>query len=116
MHTTSRLSRRTRTLTGSLTRSCTSHVAVIAAERRDGVIAAVESKQLFRAAREGGAWYRAELAHELGELGLKIERRTGNGGRYFGIEGVSKELSEHWSKRGQDVHRAAQTVPPALRP
>ena len=85
-----------------------SHVAVIAAERADGVIAAVESKQLYRAARENGAWYRAELAGNLQELGLPIERRTGNGERYFGIQGVSKELSEHWSSRSQDVDRAAQ--------
>jgi conjugative relaxase-like TrwC/TraI family protein len=86
-----------------------SHVAVIAAVRKDGVVAAVESKQLFRAAREGGAWYRAELAENLKQLGLRIERRTGNGERYFEIEGVSKELAEHWSTRSHDIDRAAKT-------
>ena len=86
-----------------------SHVAVIAAVRKDGVVAAVESKQLFRAAREGGAWYRAELAENLKQLGLTVERRTGNGERYFEIDGVSKELAEHWSTRSQDVDRAAKT-------
>jgi conjugative relaxase-like TrwC/TraI family protein len=84
-----------------------SHIAVIAAERKDGKMAAVESKQLFRAAREGGAWYRSELAGNLQELGLQIERRQGKSERYFGIHGVSKELSEHWSSRSQDVDRAA---------
>jgi conjugative relaxase-like TrwC/TraI family protein len=84
-----------------------SHVAVIAAERTDGVLAAVESRQLMRAARENGAWYRAELAANLQELGVGIERRQGNGERYFGVRGVSKPLSEHWSSRTQDVHRAA---------
>jgi conjugative relaxase-like TrwC/TraI family protein len=84
-----------------------SHVAVIAAERMDGTLAAVESRQLFRAAREGGAWYRAELAANLQDLGLQIERRQGKNERYFAIHGVSKELSEHWSSRGQDVDRAA---------
>ena len=84
-----------------------SHVAVIAAERKDGQLAAVESKQLFRAAREGGAWYRAELAANLQDLGLRIERRQGKNERYFAIDGVSKELSEHWSSRSQDVDRAA---------
>jgi conjugative relaxase-like TrwC/TraI family protein len=84
-----------------------SHVAVIAAERQDGTMAAVESKQLFRAAREGGAWYRSELAANLKELGLPIERRAGNNGRYFNLPGVSKELSERWSSRSQDVDRAA---------
>jgi conjugative relaxase-like TrwC/TraI family protein len=85
-----------------------SHVAVIAAERKDGQLAAVESKQLFRAARENGAWYRSELAANLKELGLGIERRQGNNERYFAIHGVSKELSEHWSSRSQDVDQAAQ--------
>jgi conjugative relaxase-like TrwC/TraI family protein len=85
-----------------------SHVAVIAAERDDGKLAAVESKQLFLAARENGAWYRSELAANLQELGLSIERRQGNNERYFAIRGVSKALSEHWSSRSEDVHRAAR--------
>lgn len=106
VHTTSRLGRDQDT-SGIPDPQLHSHVAVIAAERKDGQIAAVESKQLFRAAREGGAWYRSELAANLGELGLRIERRQGKNERYFAIHGVSKELSEHWSSRGQDVDRAA---------
>jgi conjugative relaxase-like TrwC/TraI family protein len=107
VHTTSRLAR-DQEVDGVPDPQLHSHVAVIAAERQDGKIAAVESRQLYLAAREGGAWYRSELARELGQLGLKIERRTGKSERYFGIEGVSKNLSEHWSKRGEDVQRAAQ--------
>jgi conjugative relaxase-like TrwC/TraI family protein len=84
-----------------------SHIVVIAAERRDGVLAAVESRQLMKAARENGAWYRSELAANLRELGVGIERRQGNGERYFGVRGISKELSERWSTRTEDVHRAA---------
>jgi conjugative relaxase-like TrwC/TraI family protein len=106
VHTTSRLGRDQDT-SGIPDPQLHSHVAVIAAERRDGQLAAVESKQLFRAAREGGAWYRSELAANLQELGLQIERRQGRNERYFAIQGVSKELSEHWSSRGQDVDRAA---------
>jgi conjugative relaxase-like TrwC/TraI family protein len=106
VHTTSRLAR-DQEVDGVPDPQLHSHVAVIAAERQDGKIAAVESRQLYLAAREGGAWYRAELASNLKELGLQIERRTGKGERYFGIEGVSKDLSEHWSKRGEDVQRAA---------
>ena len=41
-----------------------SHVIVFAAERHDGRLAAVESRRLYRAARENGAWYRAELARQ----------------------------------------------------
>lgn len=85
-----------------------SHVAVIAAERDDGELAAVESKQLFLAARENGAWYRSELAANLQELGVSIERRRGKNERYFAIRGISKALSEHWSSRSEDVHRVAR--------
>lgn len=106
VHTSSRLGRDQDT-SGIPDPQLHSHVAVVAAERKDGKMAAVESKQLFRAAREGGAWYRSELAANLQDLGLQIERRQGKGERYFGIHGVSKELSEHWSSRSQDVDRAA---------
>jgi conjugative relaxase-like TrwC/TraI family protein len=107
VHTTSRLAR-DQDSHGVPDPQLHSHVAVIAAVRQDGKIAAVESRQLYLAAREGGAWYRAEVAHELGQFGLQIEKRSGKGERYFGIEGVSKDLSEHWSSRGEDVQRAAQ--------
>jgi conjugative relaxase-like TrwC/TraI family protein len=86
-----------------------SHVVMLAAERQDGQLAAVESRQLYRAARENGAWYRAELAANLQELGLSVERRTGNGERYFEVAGVSRELAERWSTRAEDVQRAART-------
>jgi conjugative relaxase-like TrwC/TraI family protein len=84
-----------------------SHIMLLAAERKDGVIAAIESKQIYRSARENGAWYRAELAANLRELGIGIERHQGNGERYFGVRGVSKELSERWSKRTEEKYRAA---------
>jgi conjugative relaxase-like TrwC/TraI family protein len=86
-----------------------SHIMLLAAERKDGVIAAIESKQLYRSARENGAWYRAQLAANLQELGIGIERHQGNGERYFGVKGVSKDLAEHWSKRGKDIDQAANT-------
>jgi conjugative relaxase-like TrwC/TraI family protein len=85
-----------------------SHVLVLAAERTDGQLAAVESRQLYRAARENGAWYRSELAANLGDLGLEVERRTGKGERYFEVRGVSMELAERWSTRAQDVDRASR--------
>jgi conjugative relaxase-like TrwC/TraI family protein len=85
-----------------------SHVIVMAAERQDGKLAAIESKRLYRTARENGAWYRAELANNLKNLGLRLDRRTGNGERYFEVHGVSEDLAERWSKRAEDVHRAAQ--------
>ena len=78
LHTTSRLAR-DHDEPGIPDPQLHTHVAVIAAVRTDGQVAAVESKQLFRAARENGAWYRAELAENLQQLGLPIERRTGKG-------------------------------------
>jgi conjugative relaxase-like TrwC/TraI family protein len=63
LHTTSRLAK-DRDAQGVPDPQLHSHVAVIAAQRKDGQVAAVESKQLFRAARENGASYRAEPGGE----------------------------------------------------
>ena len=85
-----------------------SHLVLFAAERLDGRLAAIESRQLYRFAREGGGWYRADFAAELSQLGLPIERRTGRGGRYFEIRGVPEGLASGWSTRSEDVDRAAR--------
>ena len=85
-----------------------SHVVVFAAQRGDGKLAAVESRQLYKSARENGAWYRAELAANLQDLGLRLDRRTGKGERYFELQGVPEELAERWSRRSEDVDRAAR--------
>jgi len=85
-----------------------SHVVVFAAQRRDGKLAAVESRQLYKSARENGAWYRAELAASLQNLGLQLDRRTGKGERYFEVKGVPEELADRWSSRSEDVDRAAR--------
>jgi conjugative relaxase-like TrwC/TraI family protein len=85
-----------------------SHRVLFAAERTDGKLAAIESRRLYRSARESGAWYRAELAANLQELGLSIRRRTGKGERYFEVYGVPEGLGAHWSSRSEDVDRAAR--------
>jgi conjugative relaxase-like TrwC/TraI family protein len=86
-----------------------SHVVVVAAERRDGVFAAVDSRELFRSARVNGAWYRAELAYSLGELGLEVRGGQGKDGRYFEVAGVPEGLAKRWSARTEDIDRAART-------
>jgi AAA domain/TrwC relaxase len=86
-----------------------SHVVVVAAERRDGRFAAVDSRELFRSARVNGAWYRAELAYSLGELGLDVRGGRGKDGRYFEVEGVPGELAKRWSARTEEIDRAART-------
>ncbi|MGD1059262.1 MAG: MobF family relaxase, partial [Solirubrobacteraceae bacterium] len=84
-----------------------SHVVVLGAERADGRFAAVDSRELFRSARANGAWYRAQLAAELGKLGLEIQGQTGRDGRYFEVKGVPGELAERWSARSRDIQQAA---------
>ena len=85
-----------------------SHVVVVAAERWDGRFVAVDSRELFRSARVNGAWYRAELAYSLGELGVEVKGRAGNDGRYFEAVGVPGELAKRWSARTDDIERAAR--------
>jgi len=84
-----------------------SHVVVLAAHRADGRFAAVDSRELFRSARVNGAWYRSELAWRLGELGLDVQGRAGNGGRYFELAGVPGELARRWSARSVEIDAAA---------
>jgi conjugative relaxase-like TrwC/TraI family protein len=85
-----------------------SHVVVLGAERTDGRFVAVDSRELFRSARANGAWYRAELAYGLQELGLEVRGRTGRGGRYFELAGVPERLTERWSARATEIDRAAR--------
>jgi conjugative relaxase-like TrwC/TraI family protein len=85
-----------------------SHVVVLGAERADGRYAAVESRELFRSARANGAWYRAELAHHLQELGLEVRGRSGRDERYFELTGVPTALSERWSGRASEIEQAAR--------
>ena len=85
-----------------------SHVVILAAQRDDGRFAAVDSRELFRSQRANGAWYRAELAHELRQLGLEVRSRTGRDGRFFELEGVPGQLVGRWSRRGEVIERAAR--------
>jgi conjugative relaxase-like TrwC/TraI family protein len=85
-----------------------SHVVVLGAERTDGRFAAVDSRELFRSARTNGAWYRAELAYGLQELGIEVRGRTGRGGRYFEVAGIPEKLTERWSARTAEIEKAAR--------
>ncbi len=107
VHTSSRLTR-DQELGGVPDPQLHSHVVVLGAERADGRFAAVDSRELFRAARANGAWYRAELADGLRGLGLQIEGGTGKDSRYFEVAGVPERLAERWSMRGVEIERAAR--------
>ncbi len=84
-----------------------SHVAIASVERADGTVAAVRSRPAFVAAREVGAFYRAELAAGLRELGYETVS-AGKDQRYFGIRGVGERVNRAFSRRTGEVHRAAQ--------
>jgi conjugative relaxase-like TrwC/TraI family protein len=90
-----------------------SHVVVLAAQREDGAFAAVDSRELFRSQRVNGAWYRAELAHELRGLGLALERRTGREGRFFEVAGIPDGLVKGFASA--TVARRARASWPACR-
>jgi conjugative relaxase-like TrwC/TraI family protein len=83
------------------------HVVITSVERTDGSTAAVRSRPVFRAAREVGAFYRANLAHELRELGYEIAP-AGRDGRYFSIRGIGEDAEHAFSKRTAEVTRATR--------
>ena len=84
-----------------------SHVVITSVEREDGKVAAVRSRAVMRAAREGGAMYRAQLAHELRQQGYVIEP-AGEDGRYFRQAGVDPLVEQAFSKRTVEVQQAAR--------
>ncbi|RYG99222.1 MAG: conjugative relaxase [Alphaproteobacteria bacterium] len=66
------------------------------AVREDGSTGVVSSPKVFASKMTAGALYRTELAYRLEQdLGLPIRKR----GAFFEVEGVSKDLSESFSKR-----------------
>ncbi|MDO8186471.1 MobF family relaxase [Conexibacter sp. JD483] len=84
-----------------------SHVVITSVEREDGRVAAVRSRPMMRAAREGGAMYRAALAHELRQQGYVIEP-AGDDGRYFRLANIDPQVEQAFSKRTVEVQHAAR--------
>lgn len=105
VHTASRLTR-VQEAQGVPDPQLHSHLVVLAGQRRDGRFAAVDSRELFRSARVNGAWYRAELAANLQELGLQVTGQTGRDRRYFELAGVPASLGERWSTRSAEIEQA----------
>jgi conjugative relaxase-like TrwC/TraI family protein len=79
-------------------------IANMAKRAGDGRWVAIDSRELFRVAAEGGAIYRAELAHRLQHLGYQIRRE----GRYFEVEGISPRLRQVFSARSEEVGAAVR--------
>src|SRR4051812_4050851 len=84
-----------------------SHVVITSVERSGETVGAVRSRPAFGAAREVGAYYRARLAEGLRDLGYTVEP-AGKEGRYFTVAGVEEDAARAFSKRTEEVHRAAQ--------
>lgn len=82
------------------------HCVVVGVERSDGRLVTPNQAAWVRSGREGGAYFRAELAKGLIELGLEIEHGTGKQGRYFEVEGVPGEVCERLSGRTREVEAA----------
>ncbi|WP_354697334.1 Dda-like helicase [Paraconexibacter sp. AEG42_29] len=82
-----------------------SHLVVTSVTRKDGKIAAVRDRAMYRAAREGGAYYRAALAEGLARAGYDIEAGTGRHGRYFELARVDEAAREAFSGRGKEIQR-----------
>ena len=85
-----------------------SHVVITGAIREDDRVVAISSRPIFRSARELGAFYRSQLAHELADDGYQIRYGTGKDGRYFELAGVPQGLLDDFSGRSREVARAAE--------
>lgn len=83
------------------------HGLIVGVERSDGELVSADTFRLFKddAPLEGGAVFRAWLAHELTMLGYRIEAGTGRDERYFEIRGVPQEIMDEMSGRTRDVER-----------
>ena len=66
----------------------------------DGVTRSVDGSEIFAAKMAGGAVYRLELTNQLEHrLGVKCRREK----TWFEIEGVPKELADHFSERRAEM-------------
>ena len=72
------------------------------ASANNGRWAAIDSRELFLIRAEAGAIYRADLAHRLMEMGYRVHRE----GRYFEINGVSRDVMRAFSARAVEVEAA----------
>lgn len=69
------------------------------AMRHDGSWGTIENRYLFLWQRSASAFYRAELAYQLMQLGFVLEPD----GDAFHISGIPKRVCKHFSKRAKDI-------------
>ena len=73
---------------------------------QDGVWRALHQKPLYLWIKAAGACYRAYLASNLAELGIKMER-YGKDNAYVRIKNMPQDLQQEWSKRQTTIVDAA---------
>lgn len=75
------------------------------APRRDGSWGSLVSRDLYKAQKEAGAVYRAQLANELERGGHAVERF----GTTFRLKAIPRDIERAFSKRRQAIEQVADT-------
>lgn len=70
------------------------------AQRADGTWGAIQSFEIMKRKMATGAIYRAELAHQMQQLGFNIEQKPKG---LFEVTDISEDLQKKWSKRRDQV-------------
>jgi conjugative relaxase-like TrwC/TraI family protein len=91
------------------------HLLWLMAERDDGRLCAIYRDGIWKNRIEWEAAYHCALATELARAGFPIRRMTGNGGRYFEIDGIPEKLKTRWSGRYVEVTEHMDALAAELR-
>ena len=73
---------------------------------QDGQWRALHQKPLYLWIKPAGAFYRAQFASNLADLGIKMER-YGKDNAYVRIKNMPQDLQDEWSKRRTEIVDAA---------
>ena len=73
---------------------------------QDGQWRALHQKPLYLWIKPAGAFYRAQFASHLADLGIKMER-YGKDNAYVRIKNMPQDLQDEWSKRRSEIVDAA---------
>ena len=91
------------------------HILWLMAEREDERLCAIYRDGIWKNRIEWEAAYHCALATELARSGFPIRRMTGNGGRYFEIDGIPEKLAKRWSGRSREVTERMEAAAARIR-
>lgn len=83
------------------------------AERADGKVMSLNARDIFHRQKELGAIYRAEMATQLKNAGLAIDKH-GKDSELMRVVGVPKEIEKHFSKRRAEIEEASDEINKAI--